>query len=42
MTGSNSTGKQVRCGICGYWMMPWLVCEDTDHCSYYDHGDVGP
>ncbi len=32
----------VKCGICGYWILPHHMCEDTDGCPYYYHGDIGP
>jgi hypothetical protein len=36
---SNTTDadKDVKCGICGQWIKPWQVCEDTDSSSNYDH-----
>ncbi len=37
-----TTDKLVHCGICGNWMKPWEICEATEHCPYYDEGDVGP
>jgi ribosomal protein L32 len=37
-----SSDELVQCDICGHWMMPWLVCDATEHCPYYDEGDVGP
>lgn len=38
---NKTSTKAVKCSICGEWMMPWLICEDTNHCPYYDEGDVG-
>jgi hypothetical protein len=37
-----SSDKLVQCDICSHWMLPWLVCDATEHCPYYDEGDVGP
>lgn len=31
----DSNNSHKKCEICGYWMEPWLICEDTDGCSYY-------
>jgi ribosomal protein L32 len=31
--------KLVKCSICGEWMFPWHLCEDTDGCSHYYKGE---
>lgn len=36
-----SSKDLVFCSICHTRMNSWEMCEDTNHCSYYDEGDVG-
>lgn len=34
---NNSKDNLVKCGLCGYFMLPWQKCEDTDGCPHYRH-----
>lgn len=37
MTILQTKENTVKCGICGYFVLSWQLCEDTDGCPNYNH-----